>query len=416
MGAVFQNIRYIVFIPGFLVILGCAATFNPRPMEEVNFRDRAQTKSDDNFSVTATVLSAEETEALFGFPLYRRGIQPIWLEITNHDDAPIWFLPYSVDPDYFPPLEVTYDYHRTFQKDYNRRLDQYFLSHEMGLYIAAGATRSGFVFANLDLGTKIFNVDLVGDDNLARTFTFFIEVPGLRVDHQDVEFEKLYAPDQLLSLYEAGFREALEKLDCCTTGIDGSQPGAPLNVVIIGEGENLLRILVRSGWDETASHDPSSASSPVAGMDAAQTQRYRSVTPLVYYGRNQDASFRALSTAGIWGSVLRLWLSPMRVEEKPVWVGQISTDLDQLPFSFEKLIVDLDEKRAYFLQDLWFSQGLKKYGYVKGGGAATITESKPLWGNIEYLSDGYRLVLWLADEPIAINAVEVVDWDILPER
>jgi len=57
------------------------------------------------------VLSAPETEAVFGFALYKKGIQPIWLEIENKDDKPTWFPPFSVDPDYFPPLEVTYPYH-----------------------------------------------------------------------------------------------------------------------------------------------------------------------------------------------------------------------------------------------------------------------------------------------------------------
>ena len=178
-------IKPILFILGLLMGLGCAATFNPRPLEEVHWMDRAQIKSDDNFQVTAAVLNADETEAVFTLPLYRDSIQPIWLEIVNNDDEPIWFLPISVDPDYFAPLEVTYPYHRAFQKEYNSQLDQYFMANGMGPFIAPGTTRSGFVFTNLDLGTKIFNVDLVGEDNQTRTFTFFISVPGLKTDHLD---------------------------------------------------------------------------------------------------------------------------------------------------------------------------------------------------------------------------------------
>jgi hypothetical protein len=62
-------------------------------------------KSDGDFRVTAAVLSAEETEAVFTVPLYRKGIQPIWMEIVNNDDKPASFLPFSVDPDYFAPLQ-----------------------------------------------------------------------------------------------------------------------------------------------------------------------------------------------------------------------------------------------------------------------------------------------------------------------
>jgi hypothetical protein len=409
-------IRRILLIPGFMMVLGCAATFNPRPMEEIHFMDRAQTKSDGNFRVIAAVLSAEETEAVFALPLYRKGIQPIWLEIANNNDRPTWFLPFSVDPDYFSPLEVTYPYHRTFQKEYNRQLDQYFKANEMRLFIAPGTTRSGFVFTNLDLGTKIFNVDLVGDDNQPKTFTFFISVPGLRVDHQDVEFEKLYAADKLVSYNLTDLRNALDKLPCCTTKVDSTKPGAPVNLVIVGTGEDLLRILISSGWDETASTDQPSSSQQLQHIDTAQIYRYQSVSTLYYYGRTQDASFRIIRTEGLGGKVLRLWLSPMRLEGKPVWIGQVSKDLGQPTFSFKDHIIDLDEDRSFFLQNLWYFQGIEKYAYVKGTAASTLSQLKQISGGIAYISDGYRAVLWMSEEPIPLNAVEFMDWEIPPGR
>ena len=162
MGSSHKLIQLTLLLPGFLMILGCATTFAPLPLEEVRFMERAQAQSDGNLRVTAAVLSAEETEAVFTVPLYLKGIQPIWLEIANHDDKPTWFLPVSVDPDYFAPLEVTYLYHRAFQEEYNSQLDQYFMANDIGLFVAPGTTRSGFIFTNLDLGTKMFNVDLVG--------------------------------------------------------------------------------------------------------------------------------------------------------------------------------------------------------------------------------------------------------------
>ena len=169
----------LIFLSIALLIAGCTATFEPLPVEEVNFLKRSRTQSRGNMRVTAAVLSAEETETVFGFALYKKGIQPVWLEIENKGTEPTWFLPAGLDPDYFPPLEVTYPYHRAFQDEYNQRIDKYFWQLAMGLYIPSGGTRSGFVFTNLNLGTKIFNVDLVGVDNRHDTFTFFIQVPGL---------------------------------------------------------------------------------------------------------------------------------------------------------------------------------------------------------------------------------------------
>ena len=86
-----------------LAFYGCA-TFNPRPIDEVPFRERAQTQYEGNVRVTAAVPSTGESKALFGVNLYRRGIQPIWLEIENNDEESVWFLPIGLDPDYFTPL------------------------------------------------------------------------------------------------------------------------------------------------------------------------------------------------------------------------------------------------------------------------------------------------------------------------
>ena len=73
--------RFLPLVLTILVAAGCAASFEPRALEEVNFLDRAQTKSQGNIRVMAAVLSGEETEQVFGFPLYKKGIQPVWLEV-----------------------------------------------------------------------------------------------------------------------------------------------------------------------------------------------------------------------------------------------------------------------------------------------------------------------------------------------
>jgi hypothetical protein len=398
-----------------LVAGGCTASFEPRTLEVVNFLDRAQTKTQGNIQVTAAVLSAEETEQVFGFPLYKKGIQPVWLEVENKEAEPTWFLPFGLDPDYFPPLEVTYPYHRTFQDEYNRQIDDYFREHAMGLYIAPGATRSGFVFTNLDLGTKVFNVDLVGDDNQPKTFTFFIEVPGLVADHRAIEFEQLYSASQLVAYDEDGLRKALESLPCCTTNADGTEQYFPINLALIGDGDDLLRILIRSGWNETAAGSQTSSQKEIAS-NIPYGSRYQPVPPLHYYGRPQDASFRDARSTGFGRNVLRLWLSPMRFDGQPVWVGLVNRELSQQGRSANNQKLDLDEVRAFFLQDLWYSQGITKYGYVKGAGVSLILQPKKISGGLFYLSDGYRLALWISHKSIPLNEVVAMDWDIPPER
>jgi len=398
-----------------LLAVGCAASFEPRLPDEVNFLERAQTESRGNIRVTAAVLSAEETEQVFGFALYKKGIQPVWLQVENKEEEPTWFLPVGLDPDYFSPLEVTYPYHRAFQKEYNRKIDIYFQNLAMGLYIAPGATRSGFVFTNLDLGTKIFNVDLVGIDSEPETFTFIITVPGLETDHSKIEFEKLYAVGQLVTYEEAGFKTALENTPCCTTNADGTEQLAPLNVVLVGDGDDLLRVLVRSGWNETAAGIRPSSQRDISA-DIPRGLRYNPVPPLYYYGRPQDASFRDARSSGFGRNVLRLWLSPMRFEGMPVWMGLISRELTPQMRSSKNLKLDLDEDRNFLLQDLWYAQGISKFGHVKGAGASTISHPGKIAGGIYYLYDGYRVVLWISKKSIPLNEVVAMDWEISPER
>ncbi len=399
-------------ILSIVLITSCGTPFKPRPMGEVGFKERMQTQVDGNYRVTAAVLSAEETEAVFGFTLYKKGIQPIWLEIENKDDKPTWFLPFSLDPDYFPPLEVTYPYHRTFDQKYNDRIDRHFLDLAMSLYIAPGSTRSGFVFTNLNLGTKGFNLDLVGDDNLPHTFTFFIPVPGMRSDHEDVEFDNLYSPEQLVTYNEAEFKKALQNLPCCPTNQDGTLEGASINLAIIADGEDLLRVLIRSGWNETASTKTDAARGKEIEKKVPDGYRYRPLEALYYFGRSQDASFREPRIGGFERNKLRLWLSPMQFEGKPVWLGQVSREYGK-PFSagfIQKL--DLDEVRDFLLQNLWYNQGLQKYAFVRVNGAESdISRPKKTFRGTTYITDGYLSVIWLAEKPISLSDVELVDWE-----
>ena len=396
------------------VVTFSCATFNPRPMSEVPFRERAQTQCERNVCVTAVVLSAEESEAVFGLPLYKKGIQPVWLEIDNKDEEEVWFPPVGLDPDYFAPLEVAYMHHGTFSKSTNERMDQYLHGLALRGRIAPGRIRSGFVFTNLDMGTKAFNVDLVGEDQPIRTFTFFMSVPGLRVSHQDVDWESLYQEAEIVSYdNEADLRRALEDLPCCATNKDGTKQGKPVNLVVIGRGKDLYHKLIRRGWDETESLEKGSTSETQPSSIFAKAYRYAPVSPLHLCGRHQDAAFRKTRKTAEERNHLRLWLSPIRYKGNPVWIGQISRDIKvrYLPNTF-RLEPLVDEARTYILQDLWFSQGLEKFGYVKGVGAASMSEPRLDLEGAPYFTDGYRVVLWLSSRPVSFSDVEAVNWEV----
>ena len=396
----------------FLAFFGCA-TFRPLPIEKVPFRDRAQTQIKDKIRVTAAVLSDEESQEIFDLPLYSQGIQPVWLEIENNSEVPVLFTPVGLDPDYFAPLEVAYMNRRMFSGETNKKMNEYFHHHAIENRILPGGINSGFVFTHLDLGTKAFNVDVIGEDKPIRTFTFFVSVPGLMVSHQDLDWESLYKEEQLLKLEdEESLRKALEILPCCSTDKDGKQKGDPINLVFVSTGKDLHLVLIRSGWNETAKMDTGAASETTGFTRFSGAYRYTPVKPLFLYGRPQDAAFRKTREIGAERNQIRIWLSPILFKGKPVWVGQISREIkvkyQRDRFKIEPLV---DEARTYIFQDILYSSALEQYGYVKGVGAATESSPRKTLQGDSYFTDGYRAVMWVTGKPTSFSEIEFLNWE-----
>ena len=110
----------------------------------------------------------------------------------------------------------------------------------------------------------------------------------------------------------------------------------------------------------------------------------------------------------------------MRFEDQRVWVGQISRDIGvrftQKTIVTHKIDPDVDETRDFLIQDLWYSQGLKSFGYVKGVGAATYSEPRYNLSPDPYFTDGYRAVLWVSNQPVAFPDVGLIHWEAPPQR
>ncbi len=110
----------------------------------------------------------------------------------------------------------------------------------------------------------------------------------------------------------------------------------------------------------------------------------------------------------------------MRFRKKSVWVGAISRDIG-IRFTSRTIIThkidsDVDETRDSLAQDLWYSQGLVKFALVKGVGAAPISAPRSNHLGDRYFTDGYRIVLWVSREPVRMEAVEFLQWELPPER
>jgi hypothetical protein len=229
--------RLCLFIIAFFSIAmnGCAS-FNPRSSIDSPFLERVQTQTQKGVRVKTAVPSAKETLQIFGVDLYNKGIQPVWFEIDNKDDQAVWFMPVGLDPLYFTPLEAAFSNHSRFSSTKNMEINRYFFEQGEDIYIHVrpGTVQTGFIFTNLDLGTKSIAVDLMGEDHQVRSFTFFIPVPGLKIDHHKIDFMGLYPPEKRKNFEdEQRFIAYLEALPCCAVNKNGNEPADPLNLVVI---------------------------------------------------------------------------------------------------------------------------------------------------------------------------------------
>ena len=72
----------------------------------------------------------------------------------------------------------------------------------------------------------------------------------------------------------------------------------------------------------------------------------------------------------------------------------------------------MDEVRSFLLQNLWYAQGIEKYGFVEDPGvAAPISKPRTTFSDTTYVTDGYRAVLWVSGTPMAFSDVGWIDWE-----
>ncbi|MEE4313493.1 MAG: LssY C-terminal domain-containing protein [Desulfofustis sp.] len=405
----------------FWALSGCTAlqtpaSFDPPSINEVRFRDRAQTIADQDIRVSVAVPTADEVKQLFEADLFRREIQPVWVKIENHSDDNYFLISAGTDPNHFSPLETAYAVGSGFFQSYRSKLENYYRSMSFRNPILPNTAVSGFIFTNLDEGEKVVQVDLVAEEQV-KFFTFFVQIPGMRVDYHLVDFDSLYPADQVANLNEEELKAALENLPCCTTDREGLHNGDPANLVIIGEFKDIVAAFVRQGWLPAEETYSTAVWKTIKSFLFGSRYRYSPVSPLYYFGRHQDFARQKPRHDIHERNHLRLWYSPFRYEGKPVFLGQISRDigvrftLKARPPVTHKIDPDIDEARHSLVEDLLFSQKLASVGWVKGVGMARPSRPRENLTGDPYFTDGYRVVLFFEQGPIALNQIKTLDWE-----
>jgi hypothetical protein len=114
---------------------------------------------------------------------------------------------------------------------------------------------------------------------------------------------------------------------------------------------------------------------------------------------------------------LRLWLTPYRVNDDPVWLGQISRDIgvrfttQTWNLTTHAIDPDVDESRTYLVQDLIWSESVAQLGFVGGAGKATIDEPRHNLTGDPYFSDGLRAVFVISEDDVAFDQVQMLPWE-----
>ncbi len=393
-----------------LAISACSTnSFTPQNVSSSAFLERAVTQSSDNVTVRAALPDAAETEALVGIDLYDQGIQPIWLEVTNNSARPVRASLWSIDRDYFSPIEVAYMNKGRYSSQGYADLERWLKDNGMARYIAPGGTRSGLVFTHLKPGTKGFNLDLISRDGL-ESFTFFLALPGFVPDYMGVDFAALYDDNDIKAFDQAAFIDYLSNdLSCCATDSSGEQVGAPLNMVLVGSPKALRRSFMRGNWVET--------SLDVKEKIAEKQHRFESRPP--------DGRFYLDRADGEERVLLNIWLAPWRVGKNPTWVAQAYYRHNDLPiieflreneqfqdsellakFVGESISADIDSAQRFIVQNLWYNQSVRRVGFVPGVAPKSIEDPGHTFDGYGYFTAGGRAVLQLSETPVSMSETE----------
>ena len=380
---------------------------------------RAQSGTQGQVRVSAAALSADESAAVYGSPLADKLIQPVWIQVENHDNVPYWLMFAGLDPNFFPASEAAEAMAVRSSPRKLAELDRRFSELAFRNPVPPGGTVSGFVLTNLQEGVKLLQIDLFADRR-SRSFSLLAPVPGLRTDYKESGvFDRDYvAPGGSVINFtsDAEFTAALESLPCCATNENGSRNGDPLNLVIIGGIEDAFPSLVRRGWSPTEVTWKGSVMRIMRSAMSRERYPYAPISNLYLFGRPQDIALQKARDNIHQRNHLRLWRSPMLYHGKPVWVGQVSRDIGSRltihspTFTTHKIDPDVDEAARALMEDLVYSQALRAIGLVKGVGAAPKSAPRENLTTDPYYTAGMRSVLLFDSTPTSLTEIEVLPW------
>jgi hypothetical protein len=419
-----------------LAMGGCTTTYSPQRLSAPGELIGVQTKTVADVTVSVAVLTDEQSRRHFGADLGRHGVQAVWMSVRNASVRKLWFISNLLDRDFYSAEETAQMVSNDVPDSAMERVRQDYRDESMRVLLLPGTITEGYVFLPRAEGGRYLGVRLMGDvydEDTQRAsmgagplpaspprelrFDFAMPLPDGDFDYEQMDAYRAYRERPLPDLDVAGLRAALEQLPCCATDEDGERNGDPLNVIIVGEAADVLNSLSRSGWSFTHRITLRTVEREIRAALFERSYPVAPVSSLYAFGRKQDLALQRARPSIAQRNHMRLWWAPFRFEGRPVWVGQVSRDIGikVTPKSptLTTHIIDpqVDTTREYLLHSLMAEGLVDRFGFVRG--SAVASRDKPLLNLMDdpYFSDGMRVVIMLAPEPVPPDQVRSLLWE-----
>ena len=227
-------------------------------------------------------------------------------------------------------------------------------------------------------------------------------MPGIAADYLRRDFEALELPGEVTECDVPTLTKRLGEMPPATGNSKDTRSGDPVNLVVIGEFETLLGAFA-ARWDESEIITLKTCWKTMRSFLLGSQYRYSPVSALYLFGRSQDIALQRARRSINERLHLRLWLTPLRLQGKCVWVGQVSRDIGvrfttkTWNLTTHRVDPDVDEARDYVIEDLLQAGRVRATGYVDGVGACDRASPRRNLTGDPYFTDGKRAVIVLSE-------------------
>jgi len=379
---------------------------------------RVQTQTQDGVTVQLVIPTDEQVAGHFGVPLAQFGIQPIWMRIDNASSATYWILPISIDPDYFTADEAALLATEKMNAEDDARVTEIFRQSALPFVLKAGSVNEGYVYATHQRGGRFVDVKASAHGYRLIRMRFAVMLPTEGFDYESSTLRQLYAlAEKFPDLTVEQARVRIRELPCCTTRADGAGDGDPINLALVGSGEDVISALTAGGWTFTEAITADSVRRMIGAAIADEAYANAPVSSLYVFGRKQDLALQRGRSRIAQRNHMRLWLAPFLCEGQPVWVGQVSRDIGVKATSKSPTLTthiidpNVDESRQYVLQSLLHNEAVRWFALARGVGPASRDQPRYNLTDDPYFTDGMRMVVGVSRVPITPPESINLEWN-----